>query len=65
MQLHKVFKKGDFIIVRDVKSAGLLDALEIPCSQIPDLAFLYRPDAKEEKLPDKKRIGISLRGGFF
>lgn len=65
MQLHKVFKKGDFIIVRDEKSAWLLDALEIPCSQIPDLAFLYRPEETPEKMPEKKRVGISLRGGFF
>lgn len=65
MQLHKIFKKGDFIIVRDDKSAGLLDALEIPCSQIPDLAFLYKPEEKQEKMPEKKRIGLSFRGGFF
>ncbi len=65
MLLHKVFKKWDFIIVRDDKSAWLLDALEIPCSQIPDLAFLYKPDGKVEKKPEKKRIGISIRGGFF
>ncbi len=65
MKLHKIFKKGDFIIVRDDKSAWLLDALEIPCSQVPDLAFLYRPEENPEKMPEKKRIGISLRGGFF
>lgn len=62
--LRKLFQKGDFIIVRDSKSAGLLDALEIPCSQIPDLAFLYTPEPPP-KLPEKKRVGISVRGGFF
>ncbi len=60
MMLRKLFQKGDFIIVRDDKSAGLLEALEIPCSQIYDLAFLLVPE-KVEKMPDKKRIGISLR----
>ncbi len=64
MMLRKLFQKGDFIIVRDEKSAGLLDALEIPCSQIYDIAFLLIPE-KVEKMPDKKRIGISVRWGFF
>ncbi len=64
MALRKIFKAGDFLIVRDDKSAGLLEALEIPCSQIPDIAFLYVPE-KVEKLPEKKRIGISVRGGFL
>jgi polysaccharide pyruvyl transferase WcaK-like protein len=64
MLLRKIFQKGDFIIVRDEKSAGLLEALEIPCSQIPDLAFLLVPE-KAEKLPEKKRVGLSIRGGFF
>lgn len=64
MSLRKLFQKGDFIIVRDAKSAWLLEALEIPCSQIPDLAFLLTPE-KAEKLPPKKRVGISIRGGFF
>lgn len=64
MALRKIFKIGDFIIVRDDRSAGLLDALEIPCSQIPDIAFLLVPE-KIEKLPEKKRIGISVRGGFL
>ena len=64
MMLRKLFQKWDFIIVRDDKSAGLLEALEIPCSQIPDIAFLTVPE-KSEKLPDKKRVGISVRGGFF
>jgi polysaccharide pyruvyl transferase WcaK-like protein len=65
MKLHQIFKKGDFIIVRDEKSAGLLEALEVPCSQIPDIAFLYESVQRSEKLPEKKRIGISLRGWFF
>ncbi len=64
MALRKIFKSGDFLIVRDEKSAGLLDALEIPCSQIPDIAFLLVPE-KVEKLPEKKRIGISVRWGFL
>lgn len=64
MALRKIFKSWDFLIVRDDKSAGLLEALEIPCSQIPDIAFLYVPE-KVEKLPEKKRIGISVRGGFL
>lgn len=64
MMLRKLFQKWDFIIVRDDKSAGLLEALEIPCSQIPDIAFLVTPE-KVEKLPEKKRVGISIRWGFF
>ena len=64
MALRKLFQKWDFIVVRDEKSAGLLDALEVPCSQIPDIAFLLVPE-KAEKLPEKKRIGISLRWGFL
>jgi polysaccharide pyruvyl transferase WcaK-like protein len=64
MMLRKVFQKWDFIIVRDDKSAGLLEALEIPCSQIPDLAFLTVPE-KVDKLPEKKRVGISMRWWFF
>ena len=64
MALRKLFQKGDFIIVRDEKSAGLLEALEVPCSQIPDIAFLLVPE-KIEKKPEKKRVGISVRGGFL
>ncbi len=64
MQLWQIFKPGDFIILRDEKSVGILEALEIPCSQIPDIAFLYQP-TKIEKLPEKKRVGISVRGGFL
>lgn len=60
MKLGKIFKRGDFIILRDEKSIGILEALEIPCSQIPDIAFLYEPQ-KLEQLPFKKRIGISVR----
>lgn len=64
MQLKKIFQRGDFIIVRDEKSAGLLEALEVPCSQIHDLAFLYNPTLIP--LPEgRKRIGISVRGGFL
>ncbi len=37
MQLRRIFQKGDFIIVRDERSASLLGALEIPCSEIPDI----------------------------
>jgi polysaccharide pyruvyl transferase WcaK-like protein len=55
MMLRKLFQKGDYIIVRDEKSAGLLEALEIPCSQIPDIAFLTTPE-KIDKLPEKKRV---------
>jgi polysaccharide pyruvyl transferase WcaK-like protein len=65
MMLHQIFKKWDFIIVRDEKSAWLLEALEIPCSEVPDLAFLYEPEWPSPKMPEKKRIGISVRGGFF
>ena len=64
MKLQKIFKRGDFIILRDGKSYGILEALEIPCSMIPDIAFLYQPE-KLEKLPEKKRVGISVRGGFL
>ncbi len=64
MQLWKLFKPGDFIILRDEKSIGILEALEIPCSLIPDIAFLYQP-VKLEKLPEKKRVGISVRWGFL
>lgn len=64
MKLGKIFKRGDFIILRDEKSVGILEALEIPCSQIPDLAFLYNPEAPDT-LPPKKRVGISVRGGFL
>lgn len=64
MMLRKLFQKGDFIIVRDEKSSGLLDALEIPCSEIHDIAFLLVPE-KPPKMPEKKRIGISIRWWFF
>ncbi len=64
MKLGKIFKRGDFIILRDGKSYGIMEALEIPCSMIPDIAFLYQPQ-KLEKLPEKKRVGISVRGGFL
>jgi polysaccharide pyruvyl transferase WcaK-like protein len=64
MKLPKIFKRWDFIILRDEKSVGIMEALEIPCSQIPDLAFLYEPQ-KPEMLPPKKRVGISVRGWFL
>lgn len=64
MQLKKIFQKWDFIIVRDEQSASLLDALQIPSSQIPDLAFLYQPQ-KKKLLPGKKRVGISVRWWFL
>ena len=60
MALKKIFKPGDFIIVRDARSASLLEALEVPSSQIPDIAFLLVPEAVDKK-PEKKRIGISVR----
>lgn len=64
MKLGKIFKQGDFIILRDEKSVGILDALGIASSYIPDIVFLHEPK-KLEKLPPKKRVGISVRGGFL
>ncbi len=64
MQLRRIFQKGDFIIVRDERSASLLGALEIPCSEIPDIWFLYKPVLIPPP-PWKKRIGISFRWGFL
>lgn len=64
MKLTKVFKRWDFIILRDEKSVGILEALEIPCSQIPDIAFLYAPQ-KIDIAPSKKRVWISVRGWFL
>lgn len=51
-------------MVRDARSASLLEALEIPSSQIPDLVFLLEPDTIQ-KTSEKKRVGISVRGGFL
>ncbi len=63
MKLSKIFYPWDFIIVRDTHSLELLQALEIPSSQIPDIAFLHEPQVMQK--PERKRVGISVRGGFL
>lgn len=65
MQLKKLFTPGDFILVRDARSKWLLDALEIPSIQVQDIVFLYETK-KIDILPTaKKRVWISIRGGFL
>ncbi|MBX9808956.1 polysaccharide pyruvyl transferase family protein, partial [Candidatus Gracilibacteria bacterium] len=65
MKLKKLFVPGDFILVRDKQSKGLLDALEIPSLQVHDIVFLYKPPVESRPLSDIKPIGISIRGGFI
>ena len=66
MQLRRLFTAWDFILVRDERSKWLLEALEIPSIEVNDVVFLYEP--KKIDTPhtsEKKRIGISVRGGFL
>lgn len=62
MKLRKLFVPGDFILVRDTQSKGLLDALEIPSIQVQDIVFLYEPPTEPKPLSDIKPVGISIRG---
>lgn len=65
MKLKKLFKSGDFILVRDAQSKWLLDALEIPSVQVQDIVFLHTPPADIEENVDAKLVGISVRWGFL
>ena len=65
MLLKKIFTYGDFILVRDSRSRGLLDALEIPAVEVEDIVYLYEPPAVPKIALPKKRVGISIRWGFL
>ncbi len=65
MKLKKLFVPGDFILVRDMQSKWLLDALEIPSLLVQDIVFLYKPTKESQSIPDPKPIGISIRWGFL
>lgn len=65
MQLKRLFKYGDFILVRDPRSKWLLDALEIPAIEVEDIVYLYEPPVIPKIELPRKRIGISVRGGFL
>lgn len=65
MKLRKLFVPGDFILVRDERSNGLLTALEIPSVQVQDIVFLHTPPLSLESNITTKRVGISVRGGFL
>lgn len=65
MKLKQLFTPGDFILVRDEKSKWLLEALEIPSVQVQDVVFLYEPKKPTLPPPEKKLVGISVRGGFL
>jgi len=65
LALKWLFVPGDFIIVRDARSKWLLEALEIPCEVMDDIVFLYEPDTIKALPWVKKRVGISVRGGFL
>jgi polysaccharide pyruvyl transferase WcaK-like protein len=64
MRLKKLFKLGDYILVRDKRSKWLLDALELPSTEVDDIVFQYTPPQIEKKT-EKRRVGISVRGGFL
>lgn len=65
MKLKKLFEPGDFILVRDDRSKWLLDALEVPATQIQDVVFLHNPPNVSNVHIKDKRVGISVRGGFL
>jgi polysaccharide pyruvyl transferase WcaK-like protein len=65
MRLKKLFKVGDYILVRDKRSKWLLDALEIPSTQVDDIVFQYNPIKIEGKTSEKRRVGISVRWWFL
>lgn len=65
MKLRKLFVPGDFILVRDLQSKGLLDALEIPSIQVQDIVFLYEPPVESRSLTEVKPVWISVRWWFI
>lgn len=66
LALKSLFVSGDFILVRDTRSKELLEALEVPSVVVHDIVFLYENEGLKA-LPGvkKKRVGISVRGGFL
>jgi polysaccharide pyruvyl transferase WcaK-like protein len=65
LALKPLFVDGDFIIVRDNRSKWLLEALEVSCVVMDDIAFLYEKEDVMVLAWVKKRVGISVRGGFL
>jgi polysaccharide pyruvyl transferase WcaK-like protein len=65
LDLRKIFTYGDFILVRDSRSKDLLEALEVPSVVMNDIVFLYETPAQKLLEAWKKRVGISVRGGFL
>ena len=65
MLLKKIFTYGDFILVRDPRSKGLLDALEIPAIEVEDIVYLYEPPEIPPVTLARPRVGISIRGWFL
>ena len=65
LALKGLFVAGDFIIVRDARSKWLLEALEVPCVVMDDIVFLYENEGIKALPWVKKRVGISVRGGFL
>lgn len=65
MKLRKLFRPGDFILVRDAQSKWLLDSLELPSVVVQDIVFLHKPTASTEDSESKKMVGISVRWGFL
>jgi polysaccharide pyruvyl transferase WcaK-like protein len=66
LALKSLFVAWDFVLVRDTRSKELLEALEVPSIIIHDIVFLYENEGLKA-LPGlkKKRVGISVRGGFL
>lgn len=65
LALKWLFVPWDFIIVRDSRSKWLLEALEVPCVVMNDIAFLYENEWIKALAWVKKRVWISVRGWFL
>ncbi len=65
MRLKWLFVSGDLLLVRDSQSKWLLDALEIPSIQIPDIVYLYDVPELAKPISPVKLVGISIRWGFL
>lgn len=63
-KLAKIFRKNDKIFPRDERSTKILESYGVAVETLYDSVFLTPPNVKN--FPKKpKKIGISLRGGFW
>lgn len=63
-KLAKIFRKNDKIFPRDERSTKILKSYGVSAETLYDSVFLTPPNIKN--FPKKpKKIGISLRGGFW